>query len=328
MVNPCSIFHVRSQLIIATVYCLQKVPAAKWLGSNVFLWGVAAAASAGAHDYRGLLAARVFLGIFEATVGPSLMLISSQYYTRSEQAPRFTFWYMGLGVAQILGGIISFAFQHVHHASLDGWRIMFLVLGLITAVVGTLTFFFIPDTPIKAKWLSESEKVALLEHVGENQTGVWSTTLSSKQIWESVFDIQLWLLTLTTILVRGRPFAQSYRLTPFLDLCIEWCCDYLFLDSDCRFRLLGSHLSPPQYSLGYRQHFLYSSSRIRYPKGISPLGLECSMYYPRHHRRRPTIFPPEKQHSRCAHRYLSRQRYRGNTTYSLPVDHGQLCRSH
>lgn len=186
---------------MSIVYFLQKLPAAKWLGTNVFLWGVAAAASAGAHHYQSLLAARVFLGIFEATVGPSLMLISSQYYTRSEQAPRFTCWYMGLGIAQILGGIISFAFQQVHHASLDGWRIMFLVLGLITSIVGVLIFLFIPDTPIKANWLSESEKVALLQHVGKNQTGVWSTTLNLKQIWESVLDIQLWLLTLTTILV-------------------------------------------------------------------------------------------------------------------------------
>lgn len=209
VIDPCSIPHVESQLIVSTVYCLQKVPAAKWLGGNVFLWGIAAAASAGARDYHSLLAARVFLGIFEATVGPSLMLISSQYYTRSEQAPRFTFWYMGLGVAQILGGIISFAFQHVHHASLEGWRIMFLVLGLVTTVVGTLTFFFIPDTPIKAKWLSESEKVALLQHVGENQTGVWSTTVNLKQIWESVSDIQLWLLTLTTILVSPLPFYSN-----------------------------------------------------------------------------------------------------------------------
>ncbi|KAJ5875862.1 uncharacterized protein N7529_001446 [Penicillium soppii] len=186
---------------VPNVYCLQKAPPAKWLGGNVFLWGIAAAASAGAQNYRSLLTARIFLGIFEATVGPSLMLISSQYYTRSEQAPRFTIWYMGLGVAQILGGLISFGFQHVHHASIEGWRIMFLVLGLITSVVGGLTFFFIPDTPMKATWLSEHEKVALLQHVSENQTGVWSTTLNLSQILEAVLDPQLWLLTLTTILI-------------------------------------------------------------------------------------------------------------------------------
>lgn len=129
------------------------------------------------------------------------MFLSSQYYTRSEQAPRFTFWYMGMGVAQILGGIISFAFQHVHNAALDGWRIMFLMLGLITSVVGALTFFFIPDTPLKASWLADYEKTALLQHVSHNQTGLWSSTLNLEQIWEAVMDMQLWLLVITTILV-------------------------------------------------------------------------------------------------------------------------------
>ncbi|KAK5169976.1 hypothetical protein LTR04_005366 [Oleoguttula sp. CCFEE 6159] len=47
-------------------------------------------------------AVRVFLGIFEAAIAPSLMLISSQWYTKSEQAPRFSIWYAGLGLGQIL----------------------------------------------------------------------------------------------------------------------------------------------------------------------------------------------------------------------------------
>ncbi|KAE8354270.1 major facilitator superfamily domain-containing protein [Aspergillus coremiiformis] len=183
---------------VPNVYLLQKVPAAKWLGINVTLWGVAAAASAGARDYRGLLVARIFLGIFEATIGPSLMLLSSQCYTRSEQALRFTFWYAGLGVAQIVGGVISFAFQQVHH-SFAGWRIMFLVLGCITIAVGLLTMGWMPDTPMKARWLSESEKVALLRHVSVNQTGVWRRAVDVKQIWEAVWDVQLWGLTVATI---------------------------------------------------------------------------------------------------------------------------------
>ena len=73
------------------------VPAAKWLGINVVLWGIATASGSAASSYRTLLVSRVFLGIFEATIGPSLLLISSQWYTKSEQAPRFSFWYCGLG---------------------------------------------------------------------------------------------------------------------------------------------------------------------------------------------------------------------------------------
>lgn len=186
-----------------------------------------------------------------------MMLISSQYYTRSEQAPRFTVWYMGLGVAQILGGIISFGFQHVHNASLEGWQVMFLVLGLVTMVVGALTFFFIPDTPMKATWLSDSEKVALLQHVSENQTGVWSTKLNLKQILEALGDVQLWLLTVTTILVRLTfhlsPLASTIPRSSInqycIDLRVKWCGDDIFLDSYCRVWFLGSHLSATQYPI-------------------------------------------------------------------------------
>jgi MFS family permease len=61
-----------------TAYFLQKFPAAKWLGANVCAWGIATACGAAANNYQTLLVSRVFLGIFEATIGPSLMLISSQ----------------------------------------------------------------------------------------------------------------------------------------------------------------------------------------------------------------------------------------------------------
>lgn len=64
------------------------MPAAKWLGLNVTLWGISTACGAAAHDYGSILASRIFLGIFEATIAPSLAIISSQWYTKSEQAPR------------------------------------------------------------------------------------------------------------------------------------------------------------------------------------------------------------------------------------------------
>ena len=72
-------------------------------------------------------------------------------------------WFLGLGVTQIIGGILSFDFQHVH-CSFASWRMMFLVMGLITVLVCFATRFYLPDTPMRAKWLSDDEKVALLQH--------------------------------------------------------------------------------------------------------------------------------------------------------------------
>ncbi|KAH8725990.1 major facilitator superfamily transporter [Phaeosphaeriaceae sp. PMI808] len=172
---------------IPNIYFLQALPPAKWLASNVICWGIATACAAAAHNYTTLLVARIFLGIFEATIGPSLLLISAQWYTKSEQAPRFAFWYCGLGIGQILGGAISYGFQHVGpRESLSGWRVMFVVLGCVT---------------VAAAWLDTGEKVVLLRHVGANRTGVQSRVFQPRQILEALGDVQVYLIVLAVILL-------------------------------------------------------------------------------------------------------------------------------
>lgn len=187
---------------VPKIYFLQMVPAAKWLGLNMILWGIATACGAAAHNYQTLLVSRIFLGIFEATIGPSLLLISSQWYTKSEQAPRFSFWYCGLGIGQILGGAISYGFQHVAPtAGLQGWRVMFIVLGCVTVAIGIATILCVPDTPMKARWLSDGEKVALLKHVSVNMTGIQSRKFRPRQILEALLDPQMYLMVLAVILL-------------------------------------------------------------------------------------------------------------------------------
>ena len=167
------------------------------------------ACTAAVHDYSGLLAVRILLGVFEATIGPSLLLISSQWYTKSEQAPRFAFWYLGLGLGQITGGLLSFAFQHIKHDAIAGWRVMFIVLGFVTVIIGLGTALYLPDTPMRAKFLCEEEKVLLLKHVRINQTGIENKRFQWPQVWEAFRDIQIWLLVLITILVSIPAFFSS-----------------------------------------------------------------------------------------------------------------------
>ncbi|KAH8666921.1 allantoate permease [Xylariales sp. PMI_506] len=188
---------------IPNTYLLQKVPSAKWLALNVILWGIATACSGAAKNYQTLLVSRVFLGIFEATIGPSLLLISGKWYTKREQAPRFSIWFLGLGVAQIMGGVISWGFQRVaaNGASISSWRIMFITLGCITVLVGIATALIIPDSPMTASWLSDEEKVALLKHISVNQTGVENKTFRGKEIIEAILDPQLWLISLANVCI-------------------------------------------------------------------------------------------------------------------------------
>lgn len=152
---------------VLTGWVLNKMAAGRWLGSNVFAWGISTACVAAARNYVHLLIARIFLGIFEASIGPCLMIIRSQWYTKSEQPIRFASWvrdygcpiytivadisqYTGLGIGQVVGALTSFGFQHVQSSAFSGWRIMFVVLGIITSIVGVITYFSIPDSPMTA----------------------------------------------------------------------------------------------------------------------------------------------------------------------------------
>jgi hypothetical protein len=74
-------------------------------------------------------------------------------------------------------------------------------LGLVTVLIGILTTLFIPDTPMKARWLSDVEKVALLKHVSTNQTGIDNKTFRIEEIFEALLDPQMYLMLLSVVLV-------------------------------------------------------------------------------------------------------------------------------
>ena len=112
---------------VINIYLVQRLPTGKWLGVCLIGWSISTACTAATHNYGGLLATRIVSGAFEAVIPPAVMLLTAQYYTKAEQASRFSIWYMGIGFGQILGGLISWAFQNVSaHTALGGWRIMFV----------------------------------------------------------------------------------------------------------------------------------------------------------------------------------------------------------
>jgi sugar phosphate permease len=136
------------------------------------------------------------------------MLITAQWYTKSEQAPRFAFWHSAPGVGQLLGALLSFAFQSVPKSyPIHGWRLMFIALGVMTLVVGVCCWFYLPDSPMQARFLNDREKVALLNHVSVNMTGVENRKVNPKELWEATTDVQVWMLTLGLLMVSLQPVS-------------------------------------------------------------------------------------------------------------------------
>lgn len=78
---------------------------------------------------------------------------------------------------------------------------MFIVLGIVTFLIGVWTYFCLPDTPMKAGFLEEKEIVRVLERVSENQTGVENKKFKMSQAIELALDPQIYLMLMITVLV-------------------------------------------------------------------------------------------------------------------------------
>lgn len=193
--NLGTIFYV-SYLATEPVaaYIIQKVHVGKFLAINICCWGVVVACHAVTKTYASLMVIRVLLGIFEAPVPACLIIIGGKWWTKPEQSRRTFFWYMQVGVATIVGSLMSFGFQHVHSTTIESWQIMFIFMGIITFCVGVLAFIFLPEGPLNCKFLSDEEKDSVIQHIKENRTGFENKTYKFHQVKEMLLEKETWII--------------------------------------------------------------------------------------------------------------------------------------
>jgi len=59
---------------------------------NIFIWAIALCSHAACKNFAGLFAVRFVLGMCEGSVTAGFMIVSSMFYTRSEQTARVGYW--------------------------------------------------------------------------------------------------------------------------------------------------------------------------------------------------------------------------------------------
>ncbi|PLB45224.1 MFS general substrate transporter [Aspergillus steynii IBT 23096] len=173
---------------IPTTYLFRRLPVGKYASFNILCWGIVLSCHAAAFDYSGLLAARFFLGFFEATVTPAFVLITSMWFKQNEQAKRMGFWLSCNGVALILMAVVAYGLSAVTDAALASWRILFLILGPLTAVTGAVYVWLLPDSQVNAWFLNERERLIAIERIRNNFQGIGSQVWKWDQFLEAFQD--------------------------------------------------------------------------------------------------------------------------------------------
>lgn len=59
---------------------------------NIFIWGAALCTHAACKNFAGLFVVRLILGMCEGSITAGFMIVSSMFYTRTEQTLRVGYW--------------------------------------------------------------------------------------------------------------------------------------------------------------------------------------------------------------------------------------------
>ncbi|KAJ5657298.1 uncharacterized protein N7484_000947 [Penicillium longicatenatum] len=183
-------------------YLIVRLPLGKYLSLAVFIWGGVLMCHAACKSWSGLMAARFFLGVGEASIAPGFALITGMFYKREEQPARQAAWFLGNCIASIIGGLIAYGIGLIKNNNVNSWQLLFLILGAVTAAYGIILAVFLPDSPAKVVFFNKTEKAIALQRTLSNKTGVMDVgKFRWNQVLMAIKDPQTWCLVLYTLCV-------------------------------------------------------------------------------------------------------------------------------
>jgi ACS family tartrate transporter-like MFS transporter len=144
-------------------YIMHRVGARIWIARIMVSWGLVSALTAFIWNETSFVVLRLLLGVMEAGFAPGVILYLTYWIPAAQRARVLAGFLIAVPVSSAIGspisGIILAAMDGV--GGIGGWRWLFLMEALPSIILGIVCFFYLPDGPQSAKWLTSGEKASL-----------------------------------------------------------------------------------------------------------------------------------------------------------------------
>lgn len=95
----------------------------------------------------------------EAGLFPGLVYYLTFWYRHSERSIRVALILASATLAGAFGGAIAYGVGHMNQVhGLSAWRWLFIIEGAPSCASAFLVWFFLPDYPESARWLTQEER--------------------------------------------------------------------------------------------------------------------------------------------------------------------------
>ncbi|WP_020656744.1 MFS transporter [Massilia niastensis] len=156
------LFEVPSNLLLA------RFGARRTFVRIMLLWGAASVAMSWVSTPLEFYILRFMLGVFEAGFFPGIVLYLTFWYPPMRRASVLSFFFAGVAVAGVLGGLVSGWIMRdmAGVLGLKGWQWMFAIEGSPALLLALVAHFWLQDFPEDAAWLNQAEKARLAANLG------------------------------------------------------------------------------------------------------------------------------------------------------------------
>lgn len=161
----------------------------KFIGWSLLAWAVISVLTGLVTNHYQLLFLRFALGVAEGGMLPVVLTMISNWFPDKERGRANAIVIMfvplaGIITAPLSGWIIS---------ALD-WRMLFIIEGLLSAVVMVLWMLTVSDRPQEAKWISKEEQDYLITTLREEQRAIQGKEVGSVSLKAVLGDRTMWHL--------------------------------------------------------------------------------------------------------------------------------------
>ncbi|KAJ2980571.1 hypothetical protein NQ176_g2558 [Zarea fungicola] len=199
-------------------WALQRFPVAKWLAGNLVIWGAITLLHIPCKNFASLFVVRFLLGLTEACIVPSFLLIMSMFFTYQEQAVLMPImWSIG-NSSPITSGLLSYGVLWIPTGSFAPWRWLMLICGVLTIIFGVFVYFMLPDSPLYAHFLTPEERAQAVLRIKGNHSGIEQKRFKREQFIEAIKDPKTWLFAghaLTQEMANGTTNQYSLLIKSF-----------------------------------------------------------------------------------------------------------------
>lgn len=176
--------------------CMYRFGARLWMTRIMVTWGIVSSLTCLVPSAQWLYVARFVLGVFEAGLFPGMVFYLTLWLPAKDRVWMMSLFVTAIPLTGVFGAPIStWLMEHASFFGLTGWRAMIFLEGLPSIALGIFVFFYLPDGPSKARWLSAAEKTTVASVLAQEQKQTDArNTQGRDSVWTVISNPRVWAL--------------------------------------------------------------------------------------------------------------------------------------